>query len=115
MDEQEIFDQIGELQKQRTLLKEQENHLVIQIMELKSKLKPDDINKRYYTSNNGLFCKVCDIKDDNIFVYELDTIEPPCITKETYCWNTFINTYRKECTKEEYNNALDKIVKSFKD
>ena len=56
MDEQEIFDQIGELQKQRTLLKEQENHLVIQIMELKSKLKPDDINKRYYTSNNGLFC-----------------------------------------------------------
>ena len=38
MDEQEIFNQIKELQKQRTSLKEQDNRLVVQIMELKDKL-----------------------------------------------------------------------------
>ena len=115
MDEQEIFNQIEELQKQRTSLKKQDNLLAVQIIELIDKLRRDGIKKGYYTNNCNLFCRVCDIKDNIILVYELDTIEPPSVTEETYCYETFTNTYCKECTKEEYNNALDKIVKHFKD
>ena len=115
MDEQEIFNQIKELQKQRTSLKEQDNLLAVQIIELIDKLRLDGIKKGYYTNNCNLFCRVCDIKDNIILVYELDTIEPPRVTEETYCYETFTNTYCKECTKEEYDNALDKIVKHFKD
>ena len=115
MDEQEIFNQIKELQKQRTSLKEQDNLLAVQIIELIDKLRRDGIKKRYYTNNYNLFCRVCDIKDNIILVYELDTIEPPRVTEETYCYETFTNTYCKECTKEEYNKALDKIVNYFKD
>ena len=115
MDEQEIFNQIKELQKQRTSLKEQDNLLAVQIIELIDKLRRDGIKKGYYTNKCNLFCRVCDIKDNIILVYELDTIEPPRVTKETYCYETFTNTYCKECTKEEYDNALDKIVKHFKD
>lgn len=115
MDNQEIFNQIKELQKQRTLLKEQDNRLVVQIIELRDKLKLYSIKKGYYTNNCNLFCRICDIKGNIILVYELDTIEPPRITEETYCYETFTNTYCKECTKEEYDNALNKIVKYFKD
>ena len=115
MNNQEIFNQIKELQKQRTSLKEQDNLLAVQIIELIDKLRQDGIKKGYYTNNCNLFCRVCDIKDNIILVYELDTIEPLRVTKETYCYETFTNTYCKECTKEEYDNALDKIVKHFKD
>lgn len=115
MNNQEIFNQIKELQKQRTSLKEQDNHLVVQIIELRDKLRREGIKKGYYTNNCNLFCRVCDIKGNIILVYELDTIEPPRIIKETYCYETFTNTYCKECTKEEYDKALDKIVKYFKD
>ena len=115
MDEQKILNQIKELQKQRTSLKEQDNLLVVQIIELRDKLRRDGIKKGYYTNNYNLFCRVCDIKDNIILVYELDTIEPLSVTEETYCYETFTNTYCKECTKEEYDNALDKIVKHFKD
>lgn len=48
-------------------------------------------------------------------MYELNTIDSPYLTKETYFWRTFKETYYRKCTKEEYNNALDKIVKPFKD
>ena len=115
MDEQEIFNQIKELQKQRTSLKEQDNILAVQIIGLIDKLRRDGIKKGYYTNNCNLFCRVCDIKNNIILVYELDTIEPLRVTEETYCYETFTNIYCKECTKEEYNNALDKIVKHFKD
>ena len=115
MDEQEIFNQIKELQKQRTSLKEQDNLLAVQIIGLIDKLRRNSIKKGYYTNNYNLFCRVCDIKDNIILVYELDTIEPPSVTEETYCYETFTNTYCKECTKEEYEDALDKIVKHFKD
>ena len=115
MNNQEIFNQIKELQKQRTSLKEQDNLLAVQIIELIDKLRQDGIKKGYYTNNCNLFCRVYDIKDNIIFVYELDTIEQSRVTEETYCYETFTNTYCKECTKEEYNNALDKIVKHFKD
>lgn len=112
MDNQEIFNQIRELQKQRTSLKEQDTALVVQIMELKDKLSLKSIKKGYYT-NNGLFCKVYDIKKDIVLVYELDTNEL-YVTEEVYGYESFKNTYRKECTKEEYDNALDEIVKHFK-
>lgn len=45
MNEQEIFNQIKELQKQRTSLKEQDNLLVVQIIELRDKLRRDGIKK----------------------------------------------------------------------
>ena len=115
MNRQEILNQIRELQKQRTSLKEQDNRLILQIGELRDKLKLDSISNGYYTNGNGLFCRVCDVKGDAIFVYELDTVEPPCITKETYFSGTFKETYYKECTKEEYDSVLDKIVKCFKE
>ena len=111
MDEQEVLNQIRELQKQRTSLKEQDNRLVVQIMELKDKLSLKSIKKGYYT-NNGLFCKVYDIKKDIVLVYELDTNEL-YVTEEVYGYESFKSTYRKECTKEEYEDALDKIMKHF--
>lgn len=115
MDEQEVLNQIRELQKQRTSLKEQDTHLVVQIGELRDKLREGNIKKGcYYTDTYGLFCKVYDIKGDNIYVYELNTIDSPYLTKETYFWRTFKETYYRKCTKEEYDNALDKIIKYYK-
>lgn len=115
MDEQEIFNQIKELQKQRTSLKEKDITLVCKINELRDKLELKNIKKGYYTNNNGLFCRVCSINDDSILVYELDTIEPPCLSKRIYYLKIFKETYCIECTKKEYDNALDEIVKRFKD
>lgn len=115
MDEQEVLNQIKELQKQRTLLSAQDTALVNKINELRDKIALKNIKKGYYTDNNGLFCKVCYIEDDSIVVHELDTIEPPCLTEETYYLETFTKTYCKECTKKEYDNALDKIINYFKD
>lgn len=89
MDEQEVLNQIKELQKQRTLLKEQDTALVYKINELRDKLEFKNIKNGYYTDNRGIFCKVCDIEDDSIVVHELDTIEPPCLTEETYYLETF--------------------------
>ena len=115
MDNQEIFNQIRELQKQRTLLSAQDTALVNKINELRDKIALKNIKKGYYTDNNGLFCRVCSINDDSILVYELDTIEPPCLSKRIYYLKIFKETYCIECTKKEYDNALDEIVKHFKD
>lgn len=115
MDEQEIFNQIKELQKQRTSLKEKDITLVCKINELRDKLELKNIKKGYYTDNNGLFCRVCSINNDSILVYELDTIELPCLSKRIYYLKIFKETYCIECTKKEYDNALDEIVKHFKD
>ena len=115
MDEQEVLNQIRKLQKQRTLLSDQDIALVNKINELRDKLKFKNIKKSYYTDNRGLFCKVHDIEGAEIYVYELDTIDPPCLTEETYYFETFTKTYCRECTKEEYNRALDYIIKYFKD
>ena len=114
MDEQEVLNQIEELQKQRTSLKKQDAALVYKINELRDKLEFKNIKKGYYTDNHGLFGKVCSIKDDSVLVYELDSAEP-CLTKEIYSRAHFKETYYRECTKEEYVNALDKVVKYFKD
>lgn len=75
MDNQEIFNQIRELQKQRTLLSAQDAALVNKINELRDKIALKNIKKGYYTDNNGLYCKVYDIKEDVIFVYEVNTSE----------------------------------------
>ena len=116
MDEQEVFNQIKELQKQRISLKEQDNLLAVQIIELRDKLRGGNIKKGcYYTNTYGLFCKVSDVEGDNIHMYELDTTDLPSLTKEIYYWRSFKETYYRKCTKEEYDNALDKIVKYFKD
>ena len=114
MDEQEVFKQIRELQKQRTSLKKQDAALVREITVLRDKLWLYNIKKGYYTDNYCLFCRVYDIKGDSVLVYELDSAEP-CLTKEIYYLKVFKETYCKECTKEEYDNALDKVVKYFKD
>lgn len=115
MDEQEVLNQIRELQKQRTSLKEQDMALVCKITKLRDELRGGNVKKGYYTDTHGLFCKVWDIEGDNIYVYELDTTESPYLTKETYYCRTFKETYYRKCTKEEYDKALDKIVKHFKD
>lgn len=116
MDEQEVLNQIKELQKQRTSLKKQDAALVCKIMELRDELRDGNIKKEcYYTDTYGLFCKVHDIKGDNIYVYELNTVDSPYLTKETYFRGTFKETYYRKCTKGEYDNALNKIVKYFKD
>ena len=115
MDEQEVLNQIKELQKQRTSLKKQDAALAYKINELRDKLEFKNIKKGYYTDNHSLFCRVCSINDDSVLVCELDTIEPPCLTKKIYYCRIFKETYCRECTKEEYDNALDKIVKHFKD
>lgn len=115
MNNQEIFNQIRELQKKRTSLKEQDTVLVLKIMELRDMLREGNIKKGcYYTDTYGLFCKVYDIKGDNIYVYELNIIDSPCLTKETYYWKTFKETYYRKCTKKEYNKALNKIINYFK-
>lgn len=114
MDEQKILNQIKELQKQRTSLKKQDAALVREIIALRDKLWLYNIKKGYYTDNYCLFCRVYDTKGDSVLVYELDSAEP-CLTKEIYSRAHFKEAYCKECTKEEYDNALDKIVKHFKD
>lgn len=115
MDEQEIFNQIRELQKQRNLLSAQDTALVDEINELRDKLASKNIKKGYYTDNNGLYCRIFDIKEGTVSVYELDTSNL-YIVEEVYPYHkAFNNTYCRECTKEEYDNALDKIVKHFKD
>lgn len=108
------FAEIKELQKQRDLLKKDVTVLECKINELRDILELKNIKKGYYTNNLGLFCKVYDIKGDNIHVYELDTTDLLSLTKETYYWRSFEETYYKKCTKEEYDKALDKIVKHFK-
>lgn len=115
MDEQEIFNQIRELQKQRTLLSAQDTALVNEINELRDKLALKNIKKGYYTDNHGLYCRVYDIKEDTIFVYELNTSNLYIIDEIYPYYKAFNDTYCRECTKEEYDGALDYIVKHFKD
>lgn len=72
MDNQEIFNQIRELQKQRTLLSAQDAALVNKINELRDKIALKNIKKGYYTDNNGLYCKVYITLEDLDF--EVDSV-----------------------------------------
>lgn len=114
MDNQEIFNQIRELQKQRTLLSAQDTALVNKINELRDKIALKNIKKGYYTDNNGLYCKVYDIKEDVIFVYEVNTSELYATMDVYPYYRAFSNAYCRECTREEYDKTLDYIVKHFK-
>lgn len=114
MDNQEIFNQIRELQKQRTLLSTQDTALVNKINELRDKIALKNIKKGYYTDNNGLYCKVYDIEEDVIFVYEVNTSELYATIEGYPYYRAFSNAYCRECTREEYDKALDYIVKHFK-
>lgn len=115
MDNQEIFNQIRELQKQRTLLSEQDRQLVCKINELRNKLALKNIKKGYYTDNHGLFCRVYNIEKNAILVYELNTSDL-YIAMEVYPYETaFSNSYCRECTKEEYNRALNYILGHIKE
>lgn len=113
MDEQEIFNQIRKLQKQRTSLKKKDTALVRKITALRDKLWLYSIKSGYYTDNYCLFCRIYDTIGDSVLVYELDSAEPR-LTKEIYSRTHFKETYCKECTKEEYEDALDKIINYFK-
>lgn len=61
MDNQEIFNQIRELQKQRTLLSAQDTALVNKINELRDKIVLKNIKKGYYGS-----CKCIEIPQGSI-------------------------------------------------
>ncbi len=115
MDEQEIFNQIRELQKQRNLLSAQDTALVDEINELRDKLASKNIKKGYYTDNNGLYCRIFDIKEGTVSVYELDTSNLYIVEEVYPYYKAFNDTYCRECTKEEYDRALDYIVKHFKE
>ena len=105
MDNQEIFNQIRELQKQRTSLKEQDTALVNKINELRDKLALKNIKKGYYTDNHGLYCRVYDIREDVIFVYEVYTSEL-YINPMVYPYHRdFNNAYCSECTKETQSHS----------
>lgn len=115
MNEQEVLNQIRELQKQRISLKEQDTALLDEINELKDKLASKNIKKGYYTDNHGLYCRILDIEEGIVSVYEIDTFNS-CIVEEVYpYYKAFNDTYCRECTKEEYDRALDCIIKHFKD
>ncbi len=115
MDEQEIFNQIRELQKQRNLLSAQDTALVDEINELRDKLASKNIKKGYYTDNNGLYCRIFDIKEGTVSVYELDTSNLYIVEEIYPYYKAFNDTYCRECTKEEYDRALDYIVKHIKE
>ena len=115
MDEEEIFNKIGELQKQRNLLSAQDTALVDEMNELRDKLASKNIKKGYYTDNNGLYCRIFDIKEGTVSVYELDTSNPYIVEEVYPYYKAFNDIYCRECTKEEYDRALDYIVKHFKD
>ena len=71
------------MQKQRTLLSAQDTALVNKINELRDKIALKNIKKGYYTDNNGLYCKVYDIKEDVIFVYDVVRGMVYCQDKDT--------------------------------
>lgn len=108
MDEQEFFNKIKELQKQRDLLKKDVTVLECKINELRDILELKNIKKGYYTNNLGLFCKVYDIKGDNIHVYELDTTDLLSLTKETYYWRSFIDK------RDKLNVRRDELLQEMK-
>lgn len=110
MDNQEIFNQIRELQKQRTLLSAQDTALVNKINELRDKIALKNIKKGYYTDNNGLYCKVYDIKEDVIFVYEVNTSELYA-TMEVYpYYRAFSNAYWGEMKKTMYGKLTSFLI-----
>lgn len=114
MNNQEIVEQINELRKQQYALREKEEALDCQIIELRDRLLCEIPKNGYYTDGKELFCKVYDSSTKEICILEI-SIEDGYIVKETYNPIDFKNIYRRECSKEVYNKALDTIINHFKD
>ncbi len=113
MNNQEIVEQINELRKQQYALREKEEALDCQIIELRQSLIPIPKNG-YYTNGKGLFCKVYDSSFEEICMLEIN-IEDNYISEEIDNPLDFNSIYKKECSKEEYNKALDTVINYFKD
>ena len=80
MNNQEIVEQINELRKQQYALREKEEALDCQIIELRQSLIPIPKNG-YYTNGKGLFCKVYDSSFEEICMLEIN-IEDNYIVEE---------------------------------
>lgn len=113
MNNQEIVEQINELRKQQYILREKEEALDCQIIKLRQGLIPIPKNE-YYTNGKELFCKVYDSSFEEIHMLEIN-IEANYISEEIDNPLDFNNIYKKECSKEVYNKALDTIINHFKD
>lgn len=113
MNNQEIVEQINKLRKQQYALREKEEALDCQIIELRQSLIPIPKNG-YYTNGKGLFCKVYDSSFEEICMLEIN-IEDNYISEEIDTPLDFNSIYKKECSKEEYNKALDTVINYFKD
>lgn len=113
MNNQEIVEQINELRKQQYILREKEEALDCQIIKLRQGLIPIPKNG-YYTNGKGLFCKVYDSSFEEICMLEIN-IEDNYISEEIDNPLDFNSIYKKECSKEEYNKALDTVINYFKD
>lgn len=111
MDEQEVVKQIRELQKKRTSLKEQDTVLVLKIMELRDVLREGNIKKVcYYTDTYGLFCKVYDIKGDNIYVYVLNDMS----ALKFEDWLSFEDKHIQPITETQRMILFDALAKEGK-
>ena len=114
MNNKEILEQINELRKQQDLLIEQGKVIENKIKQLQKEIIPELSINSYYTDNNGLFCKVYDFSAEEICAIELSTIDY-YITEEIYTFKEFKDFYSKECSKEEYNKALNIAINHFKE
>lgn len=113
MNNQEIVKQINELREQQYILRDKEQALEYQIMDLRKSLIPIPKNS-YYTNNKGLFCKIYDFRDEKVYILVIN-IEDKYIAEEVEDIVDFNDIYKKECSKEEYNKALDIIISHFKE
>lgn len=114
MSNQEILEQIDELHKQQGLLIKQGKAIENKIKQLQEEITPELSINSYYTDSNGLFCKVYDFSAEEICAIELSIVDY-YITEEIYTFKEFKDFYSKECSKEEYNKALNIVINHFKD
>lgn len=112
MNNQEIVEQINKLRKQQYVLREKEEALDCQIIKLRDSLIPIPKNG-YYTNSKGLFCKVYNSSNKEICILAVN-VEYKYISEEIESPLDFNSIYKKECSKEEYNKALDTVISHFK-
>lgn len=113
MNNQEIVKQINELRKQQYTLRDKDQALEYQIIKLRDSLIPVPKNG-YYTNGKGLFCKIYNSSNKEICILEIN-VEDKYIAEEIENLLDFNDIYKKECSKEEYNKALNTVISHFKD
>lgn len=113
MSNQEILKQIEELRKQQYTLRDKDQFLEYQIIKLRDSLIPIPKNG-YYTDSKGLFCKVYNSSNEEICILEVN-VEYKYIAEDIENPLDFNDIYKRECSKEEYNKALDTVISYFKD